>query len=533
MSDNKQKFIPLPLILVLVILVVFFLWQFLQITPGEKIVILHTNDLQGQLMPIKDNPNEDIGGFARIATLVKQQREKNKNVILVDGGDTIQGTLFTKLHGGKDFGALMSDLGYDAVTIGEHDFDKGPAGLAEYIKSATYPFVVANIDTEGSKNLDGLFTPYVVLEKNGINIGIFGLLTPEANIFAKVGKHVKVTDPTNAAIKAVSELKDKADIVVALSHLGFTEDKKLAEAVSGIDLIIGAHSKTKIVTPVKVNTPNGGKTYIVQAKNQGRFLGKVDLIVSNDELKSIKYKLLPVDSSVAMDEAYESRILAMNKDLEEKANAVIGETTHSLDGLKSHVRTGETTLGDLFVDAIAAKFPEADVVLLNSGSIRGDEIFPAGKITMADVWEWHPFENKVILVDLTGQQIKQLLERGAAHLPISKGNFLQVSGISFTIDMTEEAQELTDNKDAIKFQGNRIKNIYIAGKPLEFNKYYRVAVNDFIYAAGDGFVTLNQAANVTKTNESLSDVVAEYVKNNSPLKMTTSDRITIKGGLLK
>lgn len=535
-NPKNKPLIPIPLILVIVFILIIVVWGQLTSVSGKKITILHTNDLQGQIIPLVEKVNQkqvEIGGLARIATMVQEIRNQKEEVLLFDSGDTIQGSLFTRLLGGEYVGELMSKLGYNAVTIGEHDFDKGPEGLKTYIKASSYPFLAANLEISSTSVLSGLIQPYVVLDIEGVNVGVFGLMTEDSNIFANIGKDILVTNPKVSARKVVDELKPKSDIIIALSHLGLAADRKLAKDVAGIDIIIGGGSKTKLSAPVIVNNSSGNKTIILQAKNQGRYLGQLDIAVHEKKVKLLDYKLVEIDSSITPDVDFSAIITNLNDKLKDAAEKTVGITDVALDGKKSHLRTEETNLGNLFADAVKDYFKSAEVAFQNAGGIRGDEVVGPGKISEATIWEWHPFENKVVLLTISGKQIKEVLERGVSSLPMSKGNFLQVSGVSFAVDLTEEPQVLTEDNKAIKFQGDRVSDIKINGQPLQFTKNYRVAVNDFLARGGDGFITFNSAKDSDYTSLSLTDVLYEYIKKHSPLKTETDGRIRVKGGLLR
>lgn len=533
---KKNIVIPIPLILVVAFVLAILLWGQLTVEPGKKITILNTNDLQGQITPLIENKNNkktEVGGLARIATKVDSIKDSENNVILLDAGDTIQGTLFTKIYGGSQIGHLMSRIRYDAVTIGEHDFDKGPEGLKSYIEAANYPFLGANIDISKSKVLKGLIVPYVILDVKGIKVAIFGLTTPDANLYSKTGAEVVITDPVEAARKVVGELQSKSDIIIALTHIGLINDKTLASSVNGIDIIVGGHSKTKLSVPIIVNNHDGHQTVIVQAKNQGRYLGKLDVAIKDKKVKLIDYKLIPIDSTITPDIDYAMLIDKFDKKLKEEAARTIGLTNVPLDSIKSHIRTGETNLGDLIADSIREAFPEADISFVNSGGIRGDKVYPIGKISLADIWEMNAYENKVVIVSLTGKQIKEVLERAVSSLPISKGSFLQVSGLSYVVDLTGKPQELSVDRTHIKYEGDRIINIKFKGKKLEADKIYKVLVNDFMISGGDGFITLKKGKNIVFTNKSQADIVINYIKDHSPITLKSQDRITIEGGLLR
>ena len=535
-KPKKPPIVPIPLVLVVVFIVAFVIWGQLSSVSGKKLVILHTNDLQGQLDPIIETVNGkdvEIGGLARIAAKVHEIKEKQQGVILLDAGDTIQGTLFTKIYGGEHIGEIMSKIGYDAVTIGEHDFDKGPEGLKKFIKASTFPFLAANVDASKSEFLKDTIAPSLILNVNDIKVGIFGLITPDAKVFAKTGEDIDITNPKDAARKVIDDLKPKCDIIIALTHLGLADDRRLAAQVPDIDIIVGGGSKTKLSAPVIVNNTYGGKTIIVQAKNQGRYLGKLDIAVNNQDVKLLNYQLINIDSSITPDTKIESIVTTLYEKL--KDQKPVGETTVDLDAIKSNLRTGETNLGDLFTIAVKEAFPEVDIVFQNAGGIRGDEIIPAGKLTVAEVWGWHPFENTIVLVTLNGREVKEVLERGASNLPQSKGNFLQVYGISYTVDLTGKPQEINEDNTKVVNKGERILDVKVNGEPLDFNKDYRVAINDFMAGGGDGFVTFTKFKHndMIFTNISLTDVVVDYIKKHSPIDIKADGRIQVQGGLLR
>ena len=533
-QKKSNKFLIVAFIIALIALLVLN-WDYIESATGKKLTILHTNNFYSQIGPLKqqnDNKEVEVGGLDRIATKVKEIRKKSPNVLLLDAGDTTKGTLFTRVHGSKPIGRLMSELNYDAVVVGDDDFYNGPEGLTEYIHSTKHPFLGANLLSEKHKDLDDSVLPYIIKDVDGIKIGIMGLITTDAILYAKSGNDVKITDPIEAARQTVKELRPKCDFIIALTHLGIKEDRRLASTVPGINIIVGGHSETKLAVPIMVQNPEGFKTIIVQAKSLGRFLGKLDISVSNGKTLMSEYTLIPIDESIKPDPVFNKEINQLYKELNEEVNKTIGETRVDMDSMINHLRTRETNVGDLFTDSTREAFPEVDIVLQNSGGIREDEIVPAGKLTLADVWHWHPFQNKIVLLTLNGKQIKEVLERGACNLPTGMGNFLQVSGLTYTIDLTGTPQELTEDNSAIKITGNRIIDVKIHGKPLDETKEYRVAIPDFLAPGGDGFITFKQGKDIVYTDTYLTDVIINYIAKHSPLNINTDGRITVKGGLI-
>jgi len=253
-----------------------------------KITILHTNDVHSRIepFPMDGSRLQGLGGVARRSTLINQIREKEKNVLLFDAGDIFQGTPYFNLFDGEVELTLMSKLKYDAVTFGNHEFDNGIAGLLKHFDKAKFPFLTANYDLSETA-LAGKTKEYEIFERDGIRIGVFGL---GVNIEGLVDKNnyagMRYLDPIAVANRIIPTLKSKhkCDIVICLSHLGYSykEDKvsdlRLAAATQDIDLIIGGHTHTFLEKPTEVKNAAGKITLVNQAANGGAVLGRIDFI---------------------------------------------------------------------------------------------------------------------------------------------------------------------------------------------------------------------------------------------------------------
>ena len=251
-----------------------------------KLTILHTNDMHSRIEPFPDNGGQwaGLGGMARRAALIKEIRAKESNVLLLDSGDIFQGTPYFNFFGGELEYKLMSQMNYDASTLGNHDFDNGLEGLQRQLPNATFPFLIANYDFSKTL-LAGRFAPYKVFEKQGVRVGVFGLgieltgLVSDKNIGGAV-----YLDPVAKAKEMVAQLRgpEKCDLVICLSHLGYKyesakiDDRKLAAQVSGIDLVLGGHTHTFMPAPEPIATPDGTKTLINQVGWSGINLGRLD-----------------------------------------------------------------------------------------------------------------------------------------------------------------------------------------------------------------------------------------------------------------
>jgi len=300
---KKAKSI-LIIVFLSIITVIFFSYP---IKAGEvkKLTILYTNDLHTRLLPFDLKELKNRGGIVSLTSLISEIREKNRNVLLLDAGDFLQDyfDIPTSLLKGKPMIEWMNKIGYDALVLGNHEFYYGPQGLANRLKEVNFPLLSANISSINK------VSPYIIREINGVRVGIVGLTTLHYIPFQRF-LNLKFSNPILTAKKYVTLLSSKVDILIFLNHLGFGADEYLAKEVSGIDLIIGGHSHTKIDKPIKINN-----TYIVQAFKWGAYLGKIEVGLKKDEkgkylLSRIKHNLIPVLNNIKSDE--KNRVLREN-----------------------------------------------------------------------------------------------------------------------------------------------------------------------------------------------------------------------------
>ncbi len=276
---------------------------------GETLItILHTNDQHSQIDPLPENDrNAGKGGVARRATLVKRVRAENPNTLLIDAGDSFQGTPYFNFYKGEVEYKAMSAIGYDIGTLGNHDFDNGVEGLAAAMKFAKFEFVSTNYDVRGTV-IEKRVKPYVVREMGGVRVGIFGLgINPEGLITPENFKGIKYHDPVKVSRGAVKLLREqeRCAMVVCASHLGYYArpkgdelgDSQLVEQVDGIDFIASGHTHTFMRQPVIVKQPSGGNTVIFQVGKSGIYLGRVDFTVKANKVTAYAGKLLDLNNA--------------------------------------------------------------------------------------------------------------------------------------------------------------------------------------------------------------------------------------------
>jgi 2',3'-cyclic-nucleotide 2'-phosphodiesterase (5'-nucleotidase family) len=499
---------------ILNLLIIFILIFLLSSTlysqvPSIDLTILHINDFHGRLLPYTVKSISEkipVSGVAYLAQMINEERSKNpEGTILLSAGDMFQGTPQSNIFRGEPVVEIMNYLKFDAMAVGNHEFDWGQEVLQKLSSISNFPYLSANIVDKDGKYLPYL-KPYVIIERKGIKIAIIGLTTPETAYITKPDyvKDLKFLDPVEILPNIIDDVRNKgANLVVVLSHLGFDADKELAEKVSGIDVIVGGHSHTVVTNPVVVRG-----VIITQAGYNGIYLGVLEIKIQPETNIILGYtrenelKTVFAGPENKFDEKVAQIVDKYNSQLKEEFAKVVGETL--VDLVRNY--NEESNVGNVICDAMREAV-SADIAFQNSGGIRTD--IQKGPITMELVYTLLPFDNVLVTMDLTGKQILQLLEQSAT---LEKG-ILQQSGLKVKYDMTKPV-------------GKRVVEVFVGDKPLELDKVYKVVTNDFLAAGGDNFVTFKEGKNLVY-GDMLRDVFIEYLKKHSPISPKVEGRSII------
>ena len=520
-------------------------------TTGDtfKLSIMHVNDTHARadMLP-------------KLATAVKEQRAENPDSLLLHGGDAFSGTLYFNEFKGQADLALLNKIGFDAMVLGNHEFDLGSSeeghqALVDFITAAKFPIVDANIDFSADDKFTGLFTDLIssepengkiysgiVKEINGEKVGIFGLTTEETKDIASPNKVTfeNYIEEANKAVKAFEGMG--VNKIIALTHIGYNDnpnvdnDILLAKNVEGIDVIVGGHDHTKLDEPIVVNTNTVGEakdtTLIVQANEYVKYLGTLDVTFDKNGVVT-EYNGELIDLGKVAEDAELVELLAPYKaQVDEVNNKEIGVSIDedlvnpraSETSLVS-VRSSETVLGNLITDGMLAKaqkYTNKKVVmaLQNGGGIRA--AIPAGNITVGQVITVLPFGNTLALMDATGAELKAAFEVSLKNVPNENGGFLHIAGAKLQYDSSKEV-------------GSRVVSIeYLddtTGKyvPLEDDKTYTVATNAYTAKGGDGYDMFGKAyeeGRVTDLGLSDWENLMEHLQSLKEIKTTTEGRIT-------
>jgi 5'-nucleotidase/UDP-sugar diphosphatase len=473
----------------------------------KQVTLLFTNDVESAYDPIPAYWLDDIdmiGGIAEMTTLIEDLRESEPNVFLFDSGDIFTGAL-AKLTEGKLSFELMITMGYDAMAIGNHEFEFG-VDIFQWEKNrAPFPVLGANFFYAGTDH--PFAQAHTIIERDGIRIGVIGIMGQDARtaIIPSYIAPLDVTDPAEAVRKSVAELRDQVDLIVLLTHQGKTApmqtdaetdprlqrdidaDIGLADAVEGIDVLLAGHADAG--TPAAVISPKNG-TLIMQTYGQATHLGYLQLTLDGEsgEIKAHDGKLIPVESNKLEPDQRIVAKLTQYRDAHSNIFSKVGTINAPL--IRRYIE--ESDMGNLFAD-IMAEAGEADIGMVHSGSLRKD--IGQGDVMLVDILDAYPFVDSVLVKELSGDQIRRALEQS---LTFERG-ILQLSGLEMTYDLSQPNY-------------SRIVTLTRHGETVTDDDRFTVAAGGFLAEGGDYFVSFAESE-VVRDAGKVSDVFVAYFQS--------------------
>jgi 5'-nucleotidase len=468
---------------------------------GSALTILQINDVYSTV------PIDGAGGLARVATIKRELAAAGRTPLLLIAGDFLSSSVASTVFKGEQMIAALNAVSLDVATLGNHEFDFGLEILQKRMSEARWQWVISNVlDRRTGKPVGGA-APYLVRTFGSLRVGILGLcLTTEGMPRDRLAELVLI-DPLEAAAIYLPQMKGQVDIVIALTHLTYAEDRALAERFPAIDLIIGGHEHFPIASTV-------GRTFISKAGSEARFVARIDLDRRPSGEVERFYELLPVTPAITEDASAALVINSWETRLGTEMSRTIGRSSVALDGVNTHLRSSETNLGNLVADAIRADVG-ADIAILNGGGIRSDKIYPPGSLSRRTVLEIHPFGNSVCKLSVTGRVVLDALNSGVSKLPAAAGQFPQVSGITFRIDQAASP-------------GDRVRDVTIQGVPLVAETTYTLAVPDYLLNGGDGYTMFGGQEVLIGPGEGhpLAEVLEKYIVDRGDIAPAVEGRIT-------
>lgn len=493
----------------------------------RAITLLYTNDLHAHLEPQKIGWISDtrlVGGFANIATLVKKEKAANPNTIYVDAGDYFTGPYISYLTRGEAVIDVMNTLSLDAACIGNHEFDHGWENVPVQLNKATFPVLNGNIFLKSAPAVLLWNKPYTILTVNGVRIGVIGLHGKFAfydTIAGEMIQGVECRDEEEYLKKYIAELKGQTDLILLLVHEGvpgrqsstgatdvarnLQKDIELAQQVPGIDIMVTGHAHQG----TKEALISGG-TIIVSTDALGLELGKLQLEYDPDSDKIVSYRNqldYLFDDEVEDDPVTQA---AIDK-WKEKLKQITNEKICTIPDPLTRSYGEESPMGNMVSDAILDAYPGVDMVFTNSGGLRQD--IPAGEVTMGSLISAFPFPNTVVICELKGSDILELMEHAAG---LTNG-ILQVSrGVQLQYDTARAV-------------GQRVLRVTLNGTPLEAEKIYKVATSNFVADGGDGYAAFKQAVSSKRTGVGIVELLKKYLQQAPVYKPFVEGRIVVKG----
>jgi len=519
---------------------------------GFTLTVLHTNDTHSSYGGITDKGltcyaamcEGGRGGYVRLDQAVRAIRKDAPDALLLDAGDIFQGTLFWTQHKELMPMALLDRMGYQAVVPGNHEFDEGWPTWLRLVETLKTPVLAANIAFDprpDSPAMDKIL-PYLILERSGRKIGLVGLITEKTPETSTPGSGISFNDAKKALEEAVRKLTaENVNIIIALTHLGLEDERKLARAVDGVDIIVGAHSHSLLSNsdnwaegpyPVVEKTPNGAPVLVVTASTALTYLGRLEvgfdengvakewqggpILLDQPTLDALEAPA-PDDELARLIEGFAAPVMEMMTTAIGAVNAT-GKDGRALEEPNvMECRRVECLSGNIVADAMRqVPFKNVQIAFVNGGALRSS--LPGGAVTTGHVIGTLPFQNTPVTTKMTGAILLQALEHGVTNYGEGEGRFPQVSGLRYAFRPSEQPGRRITLAEALDEKGQ--------WRPLDENAFYQVVTFDFLARGGDGFAMF-RPLQWEEGDKLANDSLRVYLEKHSPVKAELQGRITV------
>ncbi len=442
---------------------------------AAEFTILHTSDTHGRISPVEYKGTKNQGGFSRRVTFVNEMRKQNKNVLLLDSGDYFQGSLYYRLDYGKSGAKLLPYIRYDAITLGNHEFDNGLKVLKRNIKESKTQFISANIHFN-DRYLKKTVKPYITKTFDNEKVLIIGVTTSDLGNLANINQ-IKVTNPIDEINKIIKEVP--YDKLIILSHCGLDEDRQIAKAIPQITLILGGHNHYFFNTPEYVNG--------VPIIQDGEFGVRVGITDFNKKLTKSSYE--KITPTIPTNPQIDKKIAKLDNHAKKVTKQILATSEITLIGDQTTIEHSQTNLGKLVLVSMrrAFKNEKVDGIITNAGSIRINKNFK-GDITYANALEILPFENNIVIVEIKGKYLKQVLQHGQQT-------------------------------------NRRYLQYYLKDKNIDDNKTYKIITNSYIATGKDGYEAFRHANIIKQSNKKPVNILKDTLLE---MKVITNDSLNLE-----
>lgn len=515
------------------------------------IAFFHVNDVHAHLDEFSSSGTDCTrpergcyGGYARIKTVVEDQRPNYDNSLWLNVGDEFQGTLFYSFYGGEKIAETLNQMNFSAMTLGNHEvptpnlkcaiidantaqFDGGDEELGQFLVNLTFPVISANIHSQNEK-LNKTIKPYHIFKEH--DLALIGVTTDETPSIANPDESTVFSDVVEAVQGAIDEIKSTTNItrIAAITHIGYEKDQELAKATKGLQLIMGGHSHTLLGDmedaegkyPTIVDNADGDEVFIVTAYRWGEYVGDIE-VTYDPQGKIVAYRGAPIHitNTTKQDEGLQAQIESWRGPFEEFAAEVLGNSKVELD--QTTCQRQECLLGDFMADAMLAyrknNTQDVDFAIINAGGIRAT--IDEGDITRGEVLTSFPFGNAIVQIEVDGKYLWEVLEGIVTGINVANGeevtSFFQVStGIKV-------------NYNPENNNGSKLVAVTIGDQPLDNSTKYQVVTLDFIAGGGDNFFTPTTDFVTLDTQD---EVLTQYIQAQTPVSIRLDKRIEVIGG---
>eukprot|EP00062_Callorhinchus_milii_P009720 gi/632953828/ref/XP_007892636.1/ PREDICTED: 5'-nucleotidase [Callorhinchus milii] len=486
-------------------------------------------------------------------TQIREVRAKEPNVLLLDAGDQFQGTIWFNYHKGAEAAHFMNRLGYQAMALGNHEFDNGVDGLIKpFLQSVNFPVLSANIKPDAylAPNITGYYKPYHIFTVGSEKVGVVGYTSKETPLLTSSGPHLIFEDEVEALQREVDKLKTlKIKYIIALGHSGFETDKRIAKEVKGVDIVVGGHTNTFLYTgtppsndvpagkyPYMIKSNDGQNVPVVQAYAYGKYLGYLKVTFDNaGKVTKAEGNPILLDSNIIQDPAILREVNEWKKPLAHYSKEIIGQTLVYLNGTNVECRYRECNMGNLICDAAVYEYirnpdemywNQVTSCIVQGGGIRSaiDERANKGMITLEDLSNVLPFGGTFDMIAIKGSVLKAAFEHSVRRYGGNTGEFLQVSGIHVSFDLSRNPGERVVLLE-ILCADCRVPHY----EPVENQKIYKIVVNSFMAGGGDSFSMLKNENLKHDIGSMDVKVVSNYIKQRGRIYPAVEKRISFTG----
>lgn len=526
---KRKAVIALSLFFTAFFIVVLGVYTYQNSQDTFKLTILHFNDLHSRLLPSEFTDGSEcvdketcVGGVARLKTLITTERSASQNVLVVTSGDVFQGSPFFSIFGGKLLAEILNTIDIDFMSLGNHEFDNGDDALADFVSAAHFSVIGGNVHFASSTMLQKKVLPYTIQQFGTQKVGIIAAVTSDTETLSSPDKQTTFEDEELYLNSIATQLHNEGiTIIIALTHVGYEKDKRIAQSVPFIDVIVGGHSDSYLSNtdqnaegpyPTVVTGPNEHKTLIVQTKPYGAQLGKLSLTFdSAGEIHSYSGEPITIDSAIIENVTLADTVETLSAQISSSTKKVVGYALTEIGGTPTICRKQECELGNLVTDSLLSygeKFG-ATVAVVNSGSIRSS--IASGTIQNGDILNALPFDNTVSYGFVTGKELVEMFEKGVSNIETKSGAFLQVSGLQVSFNTDKE-------------NGRRICKIIDlkTNSVVQEDEKYIVVTNAYLAHGGDGYTQIHNASD---SSTHLYEVLENYLAEHQNYKPKLDGRI--------